>query len=338
MKPCSPIHLLTLGAVWFATSALAQTTPTGTATSTTYPTGAVAPDSSHQSGKNRMKTKAARRNRRSGSGTSASNTSTGDASYRQSSSANGTAVNSSNTTNYNSNNATNAPTGAGSNPNATGTTTPPPGNDGGTSMQSGSTTPDGTAVTTSGATQTGANRTGTGTAVAVARTSETPAVVAGSTARNTSISDFVASSPNYVTLQNAIQAADLKDVLAGAGPYTLFAPSNSAFKKLPVALQNKLLEGQNRDALKQLLSYHVVAGTLDAASLANQIKAGGGKAQLTTLAGGTLTVREAGGHVTLTDEQGKTVTVDVPDQRQLNGVVHGISGVVLPKNGTSAFR
>ena len=125
----------------------------------------------------------------------------------------------------------------------------------------------------------------------------------------------------------------------GSDSYTLFAPSNNAFKKLPATAQAGLLEGRNRDALKQLLSYHVVQGSVDAAELTQRIKAGNGKAQLQTAAGGTLTAQiSSGGRVTITDEQGKTAIVEAPDKLQSNGVVHGIDAVLMPKAGASSIR
>lgn len=264
---------------------------------------------------------------------SSGNTTPQDGQYRESSSSNGTAVNNSNSTNYNSNNVTNAPTGAGSNPNTTGspTTSTSPGNSGSSTQNSS-----GAGSSSSSDPNNGA---GTAAAVSGARTTETPAVKAGSTVRNTSIGDFVSSSPNYTTLQNALQSAGLDEMFKGNGSYTVFAPSNSAFKKLPDAVQSKLLEGSNRDALKQLLSYHVMQGSVDVSKLSQQIKAGNGKARLTTLAGSTLTVQMGtNGRVTLTDEQGGTATVESADNRQSNGVVHGIDAVLMPKAGASAFR
>ncbi len=348
MKITQAIHLLAFTTVLSAGTALAQTTPTGTATSTTYPTGAVAPDSAPASGRNANRAANRRRNRTNPNTTTGSSqtgtagaSNSGDARYRQSSSANGTSINNSNSTNYNSNNVTNAPTGAGSNPSATGTTTTPPGNPDisqNGSMSSGTTMSGGSSG--SMAAQTNAtSSTATGMAVKAARTTEEPAVKAGSTARNTTIRDFVSSSPNYVTLQNALQSAELSQKLKESGPYTVFAPSNSAFKKLPTAVQNSLLEGRNHSALVKLLSYHVVNGSVDAAELTRQIKAGSGKARLQTLAGGTLTAQlGANGQIVLTDEQGGTAHVDAADTYQTNGVIHGIDAVLSPTGGLSAFR
>lgn len=339
MKIKQTLNLLTLGLASLTTVAQAQTTPTGAATSTTYPVGAVVADSGASVKPSRSQRRANKRagstmnSQRSGSGSTASPQ---DGQYRQSSSANGTAVNSSNTTNYNSNNVTNAPTGVGSNPSVAADPTTLSGSS--TSGSSGSSSGSGSSMNSF--TTDGAAKTGTAAAVTGARTQEpTPAVVAGSTERNTSIEDFISSSPNYVTLQNALQSSDLYKTLQENGTYTLFAPSNSAFKKLPANIQGGLLEGRNHDALKQLLSYHLVKGSLDAAGLTQQIRTGNGKAQLQTVAGGTLTARlGANGRITLTDEQGKTAIVEGADKRQSNGMVHEIDAVLMPRNGAGMFR
>lgn len=338
MKITHTLGLLTLTTALTATVGWSQTTPTGTASPTTYPQGAVAPDSTPASGAGRNQNRANRRNRSTGNrmdqnsqgttGQTGTNTSTGDAQYRKSSSSNGTSVNSSNTTNYDVNSSVNAPTGAGSNPNATGTPTTPPGND-----------DTNNSAANAGTANEPKSSAGTAATVTKARMSEQPAVKAGSTERNTSIHDFIASSPNYTTLQNALQSVDLYEKLRGNGPYTLFAPTNQAFKKLPPAMQAGLLEGRNHDALTQLLAYHVVQGTVDAAELNRQIKSGNGKATLPTLAGGILTAQAgASGGITLTDEQGHTVSVEQADQYQQKGVIHTIGAVLMPKRSATAFR
>lgn len=325
MKIKLSLPLFALGIALTAPTSWAQTTPTGTATSSTIPQGAIATDSTTgkmtRQQKRAMKRTKRMTNQNSNTNSGTTNTSTQDARYRQSSASNGTAVNNSNSTNYNSNNATNAPTGAGSNPN-TATTSPTPTSQGSNTQTTS--TPDSNA--------------GTAAAVSGAKSTAEPAVKSGSTVRNTSIGDFVASSPNYTTLQNALQSADLWETLKGGGPFTVFAPDNSAFKKLTTSAQGALLEGNNRAALKQLLSYHVVSGSVSADALAQQIKAGNGKAKLTTLSGAVLTASESNGRITLTDEQGGTATVDSPDNRQMNGVVHGVTGVLMPKTGMEAFR
>ncbi|MBC3787887.1 fasciclin domain-containing protein [Spirosoma utsteinense] len=331
MKINQTLSLLTFGLALIGLDSYAQTTPTGAATSTTYPVGAVTVDSANTVKPSRAQRRAARGNRSKTARPNAGNTgaTSQDGQYRQSSAAQGTSVNNSNATNYNSNNVTNAATGVGSNPSVT---TQP-------TTLSGSS---GTSATTSSSSSAGSDATKTGTAAAVtgARTeTKTPADVAGSTERTTSIHDFISSSPNYVTLQNALQSTDLDEKLKAGTAYTLFAPTNAAFKKLPATVQAGLLEGRNREALTQLMSYHLVAGTLDAKALTQQIKAGNGKATLTTVAGGVLTAQlGAGGQLTITDEQGKSATVEDSDKIQSNGIVHGLNAVLMPKNAVNSIR
>lgn len=341
MKIPQALNLLALVTILSAGDALAQTTPTGTATGATTPTGAVAPDSSPASGRNANR---ANRSRNRANRNAQSTNRSQEGQYRQSSSANGTSINNSNSTNYNSNNATNAPTGVGSNPNTSNptSTTNDSSNNPGISQSgagsSGSTMSGGSSASASSTPAPGAP-TGTGTAVKTARTTEEPAVAVGSTDRSTSIHDFVASSPNFTTLQNALQSADLSETLKGIDPYTVFAPSNSAFKKLPSTVQNTLLEGRNRPALAKLLSYHVVKGMVDTAELKRRIQTGNGKARLETLAGGSLTAQlGSNDQITLTDEQGGTARLETADTHQANGVVHGINAVLSPKGGTASFK
>ena len=338
MKINRILSLLIAGVVVAIDPAGAQSTATGVAPSATRPIGAVAPDSTPAKPAQRErrtqkrsrtdKTNAGVVDQNSHMNSSGTTTTYGpaagsansqDARYRQSSSSNGTSINNSNTTNYNTSNAINAPTGAGSNPATPPTPAEPVGN-----------RPDGPATRSSGSD----SNAGTAAAVSGARTSPTPAVAAGSTARTTSIGDFIASSPNYTTLQNALQSADLSETLKGTGPYTIFAPSNSAFKKLPASAQGGLLDGKNRSALKQLLSYHIVEGSVDTADLNRQIQAGNGKAQLRTLAGGTLTAQTGtNGRITIMDEQGHTAQLEAVGNRQANGTMYGIDTVLMPKSG-----
>ena len=332
MKNNQLILLLIAGLSMMSMHGQAQTVPTGAATSANYPVGAIVTDSlpAPRSSRKNARTKRSRRNTNQNTrrGTGDTGTTSQKGQYQQSSAANGTAINNSNATNYNSNNATNPATGVGSSPSAS--TTP---------ATSGASAPSDSSGSNNASAAGGTPSTGTSAAVTGAKTTATPAVVAGSTERNTSIHDFIASSPNYTTLQNALQSADLNELFKGNGPYTLFAPSNAAFKKLPATVQAGLLEGRNRDALKQLLSYHIVRGSVDAATLMQKIKSGNGKAQLQTVAGGMLTAQSgSGGAVTITDEQGKTAVVDAPDKLQANGVVHGVNAVLLPKSGADAIR
>jgi uncharacterized surface protein with fasciclin (FAS1) repeats len=345
MKIKQPISLLALGTALIATTSLAQTTPTGTATSTTYPNGAIATDSVPAKPSREQK-RAMKRNRRltnqkAGSTGTTTNTSSQDAAYRQSSSSVGTAVNNSNTTNYNSNNVVTSPTGVGSNPNSMGTTASPTPADQVSNGQNNSAARGSSSSSGSGnAATAGVADSNAGTAAAVSgeKNSTEPAVKAGSTVRNTSIGDFVSSSPNFITLQNGLQSADLWETLKGGGPYTVFAPTNAAFKKLSSTAQGALLDGSNRASLKQLLSYHVVSGSMTPTELSRQVKAGNGTASLKTLAGATLTIQESNGQMTVTDEQGSKATIDGSGSPQSNGIVYSINNVLMPKTGVEAFR
>lgn len=136
---------------------------------------------------------------------------------------------------------------------------------------------------------------------------------------------------DFSTLVSAVTAADLAGTLGGAGPFTVFAPTNAAFEKVPAATRETLMAPAGKADLTKILTYHVVPGRVDAAALAQQIQAGGGSAALTTVEGGVLTARiGADGSVTLTDENGgvsRVVQADVPAS---NGVIHAIDTVVMP--------
>ena len=135
---------------------------------------------------------------------------------------------------------------------------------------------------------------------------------------------------DFSTLVAAVTAAGLGETLSGEGPFTVFAPTNDAFAKIPADTLAGLLTPEQRDALTGILTYHVVAGRVDAATLLQQIEAGGGSATLTTVQGGTLTARAADGGVTLTDANGGTSTVVMTDVAASNGVIHAIDTVVMP--------
>ncbi len=138
------------------------------------------------------------------------------------------------------------------------------------------------------------------------------------------------SNPDFSTLVSAVQAAELVDTLNGAGPFTVFAPTNAAFEKIPADTLNGLLQPEQRDTLTSVLTYHVVAGQVDAAALIQQIEQGGGSATLTTVQGGTLTARVVDGTVTLTDAAGNTSRVVTADVAASNGIIHAIDTVVMP--------
>lgn len=145
------------------------------------------------------------------------------------------------------------------------------------------------------------------------------------------IVDNAVNSKDHTTLVAAVKAAGLVETLKSAGPFTVFAPTNDAFAKLPAGTVDNLLKPENKGTLTKVLTYHVVAGKMDAADLAKAIKAGGGKATLKTVAGGTLTASMKGKNIMLSDENGGMATVTISDVYQKNGVIHVINSVVLPK-------
>jgi len=137
-------------------------------------------------------------------------------------------------------------------------------------------------------------------------------------------------SADHTTLVAAVKAAGLVETLSGAGPFTVFAPTNAAFAKLPAGTVDGLLKPAAKADLAKVLTYHVVPGTMTAAQLSAAIKAGNGKAELTTVEGAKLTATASGDTVTLTDAKGGTATVTQADVTQSNGVVHVIDAVLLP--------
>ena len=137
-------------------------------------------------------------------------------------------------------------------------------------------------------------------------------------------------SPEHTTLVAAVKAAGLVDTLSGAGPFTVFAPTNAAFAKLPAGTVDTLLLPQSRATLQSALTYHVVPGRIAAADLMRMISDGGGQAQLTTVQGGTLTARVMGDRVMLTDAKGGTSHVTQANVFQSNGVIHVVDTVLLP--------
>lgn len=137
-------------------------------------------------------------------------------------------------------------------------------------------------------------------------------------------------SPDHTTLVSAVQAAGLVDTLQGAGPFTVFAPTNAAFQALPAGTVDNLLKPEMKADLTKVLTYHVVPGALDAAELTRQIQAGNGQATLTTVQGATLTAKAGGpGGVTITDAKGNVANVTAADLKASNGVVHVIDKVVM---------
>ncbi|HBL78720.1 MAG TPA: beta-Ig-H3/fasciclin [Aequorivita sp.] len=138
-------------------------------------------------------------------------------------------------------------------------------------------------------------------------------------------------SKDHTTLVAAVKAADLVETLQGDGPFTVFAPTNMAFEKLPMGTVESLLKPENKKTLQTILTYHVLAGKHSAADIMKDIKKGNGKATYKTVSGGTLTAMMKGKKVMLMDENGGMATVTIADVNQSNGVIHVIDGVVLPK-------
>jgi uncharacterized surface protein with fasciclin (FAS1) repeats len=144
------------------------------------------------------------------------------------------------------------------------------------------------------------------------------------------IVDNAVNSKDHTTLVAAVKAADLVDTLKGAGPFTVFAPVNSAFDALPAGTVDTLLKPENKSMLAGILTYHVVAGNMDSKAIAKAIKAGKGTATLDTVAGGKLTAMMVGNDLIVTDAKGGKSKVTIADVRQSNGVIHVVDSVLLP--------
>lgn len=138
-------------------------------------------------------------------------------------------------------------------------------------------------------------------------------------------------SKDHTTLVAAVKAAGLVETLQGKGPFTVFAPTNAAFAKLPMGTVETLFKPENLKMLQTILTYHVVAGKMNAADIAKAIKAGNGKATLTTVSGGTLIAWMKAKKLYITDENGTMSQITIADVNQSNGVIHVVDTVVLPK-------
>jgi uncharacterized surface protein with fasciclin (FAS1) repeats len=160
--------------------------------------------------------------------------------------------------------------------------------------------------------------------------SDDPMVGGAAMSPNKNIVQNAMNSQDHTTLVAAVKAAGLVETLEGPGPFTVFAPTNEAFAKLPAGTVDTLLKPENKAMLVKILTYHVVAGKMSASDLMKQIKAGGGKATLKTVEGGTLTASMNGKHIMLTDEKGGTSTVTIANVFQSNGVIHVVDAVLLP--------
>ncbi|MBO9637666.1 MAG: fasciclin domain-containing protein, partial [Siphonobacter aquaeclarae] len=145
------------------------------------------------------------------------------------------------------------------------------------------------------------------------------------------IIDNAVNSKDHTTLVAAVKAAGLVETLKGAGPFTVFAPTNAAFEKLPAGTVETLLKPENKGTLTTILTYHVVPGKMSSKDIAKAIKKGGGKTEFTTVSGGKLWAWMEGDKLALKDEKGNTSTVTVADVFQKNGVIHVIDTVLMPK-------
>ena len=139
-------------------------------------------------------------------------------------------------------------------------------------------------------------------------------------------------SKDHTTLVAAVKAAGLVETLQGSGPFTVFAPTNAAFGKLPAGTVDMLLKPESKSALARVLTYHVVAGKLDAEALMKKVRSGKGSAELTTVSGGKLWVLANGPkNLVLKDEKGMTSEISTYDVFQSNGVIHVVTNVLMPK-------
>ncbi|MFN0278095.1 MAG: fasciclin domain-containing protein [Pyrinomonadaceae bacterium] len=145
------------------------------------------------------------------------------------------------------------------------------------------------------------------------------------------IIDNASNSKDHTTLVAAVKAAGLVETLKGAGPFTVFAPTNAGFDKLPKGTVDTLLKPESKKLLTGVLTYHVVPGKMDAAAITKGIEDGKGKFAMKTVAGGTLTAALEGKDVIVTDEKGGKSKVTIADVMQSNGVIHVVDSVLMPK-------
>ena len=157
-----------------------------------------------------------------------------------------------------------------------------------------------------------------------------PMVGGAAMLRSMDIVDNAVNSADHTTLVAAVKAAGLVETLKSKGPFTVFAPTNAAFDKLPAGTVETLVKPENKATLTKILTYHVVAGRFDSKAIAKRIKAGGGNAQLKTVSGGTLWAFMNGDNLMLKDEKGGTATVSIANVYQSNGVIHVVDSVLLP--------
>lgn len=157
-----------------------------------------------------------------------------------------------------------------------------------------------------------------------------PSTAAAGSGNKGNIVAAAVKSKDHQTLVAAVKAAGLVDTLASGGPFTVFAPTDAAFARLPAGTVDTLLKPANREQLRTVLTYHVVPGKVTASQLVKQIQDNGGRAALTTVQGGTLTASLSGSSVVITDAAGGTARVTAADLIQSNGVIHVTDAVSLP--------
>jgi len=169
-----------------------------------------------------------------------------------------------------------------------------------------------------------------GVAGAAAHAQKDPLVGGAQMYPTKNIVENAMNSKDHTTLVAAVKAAGLVDTLEGSGPFTVFAPTNEAFAKLAEGTVDLLLKPENKAMLTKVLTYHVVPGKVTSKDLKKMIEDGGGKAEIKTVEGGTITAMVEGGKVVLKDEKGGISTVTIADVYQSNGVIHVVDTVLMP--------
>jgi len=167
-------------------------------------------------------------------------------------------------------------------------------------------------------------------AVAPKANAQTKMVGGAAMLPNKNIVQNASNSKDHTTLVTAVKAAGLVPTLSSAGPFTVFAPTNEAFGKLPAGTVDNLVKPANKASLIKILTYHVVAGKMSSADLLAKVKEGRGKAELSTVSGGTLTVMAQGTKLYLVDEKGGKSFISIADVNQSNGVIHVVNTVLMP--------
>ncbi len=160
--------------------------------------------------------------------------------------------------------------------------------------------------------------------------SDNPMVGGAAMYKTKNIVDNAVNSKDHTTLVAAVQAAGLVDTLKSAGPFTVFAPTNAAFDKLPAGTVATLVKPENKATLTKILTYHVISGNFDSKAIMKAIRKGRGKAEFKTVSGDTLTAKMSGKSLILVDEKGGKSVVTIANVRQSNGVIHVIDTLVMP--------